>query len=150
MHNLCFESTIVKIQDVQYRPLRIPERKKSLDCFQNWREGFQKGDVADNSIVEHRGIRLRGTESFKRSQHLDKRLSLLMCNMCEQFFTTDGYAVTNHRKGSKPSNCKAQRFSYMYYEFWSSKEVTLDLKQISEAMTWELYGTVNLVITLHV
>ncbi|KAH9125307.1 hypothetical protein LEN26_008900 [Aphanomyces euteiches] len=85
------------------------------------------GDAAMESTASGGSIVERSKRRVKKQTYLDCRFIVPTSNMCEHFFSSSKFALTDRRRSILPRNFEAQMFLHVNRDLW-------DLSDVSEAL----------------
>lgn len=132
VHSAYFESAIVKLQLNRENELNASELR-ALRRIKYWcddtpqTEDRRVANYESLSIVDKAKLRKRemtqGRSYGSSSTYMDPHFLLPTSNMCERLFSKAGWALSERRSQTLPSNFESQMFLNINRELWGGKDV---------------------------
>lgn len=118
VHNVNFESGLVKIQDKNYEDMTVREKEACKKLSYTDSDGGDSSTPRDGSNMSfaENALKKRKVETEQR-QYVDTRFILPTTNLVERLFSKAGYSLNKRRKSLSPDRLEMQIFFARQFQF---------------------------------
>jgi hypothetical protein len=132
--NKIFESAIDKIQRKMESQLTLEERQvmRPFENDDEVVENLLQGEVEEDLDFAETALKRFKSQHLEVKNYVDLSHLLPTSNVCEQFFSIAGRALTKHRQSIEPMGLEAQLFLKMNKKFWDLNTVMEIVNAVGE------------------